>query len=308
MNDRGDSFSRYRTLQLNRYRKVTEQDYGIFLYIKDLDTNYIWSNTYAPMNKKPDKYEVVFAADKIKYLRTDGKITTKTEIVVTKNHHAEIRKITFKNESEDIKRLELTTYTEPILSENMDDVSHRVFNSMFLTSKYESDSNSLIVRRKSRNDTNITSYMLHRLLIEEPMDEYSYETERKNFLGRNQTMQDPRGMHVKLSNTAGTNLDPVLSIRNTIEVLPNSSTTVYVITGFGRSMEQIHDIISSYHDDYSIEKAFKVSTLMNVINTKNMNLTGSEMRIFNIMLGLFISNYAAFPLQKREWIYYEEMR
>ena len=284
MNDRGDSFSRYRTLQLNRYRKVTEQDYGIFLYVKDLDTNYIWSNTYAPMNKKPDKYEVVFAADKIKFLRTDGKITTKTEIVVTKNHHAEIRKITFKNESEDIKRLELTTYTEPILSENMDDVSHRVFNSMFLTSKYESDSNSLIVRRKSRNDTNITSYMLHRLLIEEPMDEYSYETERKNFLGRNQTMQDPRGMHVKLSNTAGTNLDPVLSIRNTIEVLPNSSTTVYVITGFGRSMEQIHDIISFYNDDYSIEKAFKVSTLMNVINTKNMNLTGKEMRIFNIML------------------------
>ena len=284
MNDRGDSFSRYRTLQLNRYRKVTEQDYGIFLYIKDLDTNYIWSNTYAPINKKPDKYEVVFASDKIKYLRTDGKITTKTEIVVTKNHHAEIRKITFKNESDDVKRLELTSYTEPILSENMDDVSHRVFNSMFLTSMYDSNSNSLIVRRKSRNDSNINSYMLHRLFLEEPMNEYSYETERKNFLGRNQTMQDPKALHTTLSNTAGTNLDPVLSIRNTIEVLPNSSTTVYLITGFGRSMEQIQDIISSYHDENSIDKAFKVSTLMNVINTKNMNITGSDMRIFNIML------------------------
>ena len=284
MNDRGDSFSRYRTLQLNRYRKVTEQDYGVFLYIKDLDTNYIWSNTYAPMNKKPDKYEVVFAADKIKYLRTDGKITTKTEIVVTKNHHAEIRKITFKNESDETKRLELTTYTEPILSENMDDVSHRAFNSMFLSSKYESESNSLIVRRKSRNDSNINSYMLHRLLLEEPMGEYSYETERKNFLGRNQTMQNPRGMHVSLSNTDGTNLDPILSIRNTIEILPNSSATAYIINGFGRSMEQIHDIIASYNDESSIEKAFKVSTLMNVINTKNMNITGKDMRIFNIML------------------------
>lgn len=284
MNDRGDSFSRYRTLQLNRYRKVTEQDYGVFLYIKDLDTNYVWSNTYAPMNKKPDKYEVVFAADKIKYLRTDGKITTKTEIVVTKNHHAEIRKITFKNESDDVKRLELTTYTEPILSENMDDVSHRAFNSMFLTSKYESESNSLIVRRKSRNDSNINSYMLHRLLLEEPMGEYSYETERRNFLGRNRTMRNPRGLSVPLSNVDGTNLDPVLSIRNTIEILPNNSTTVYIINGFGRSMEQIHDIISSYNDEYSIEKAFKVSTLMNVINTKNMNITGKDMRIFNIML------------------------
>ncbi len=284
MNDRGDGFSRYRTLQLNRYRKVTEQDYGTFLYIKDLDTNYVWSNTYAPINKKPDKYEVVFAADKIKYLRTDGKVTTKTEIVVTKNHHAEIRKITFKNESDEVKRLELTTYTEPILSENMDDISHRVFNSMFLNSYYDSESNSLIVRRKSRNESNINSYMLHRLLVTDPMDEYSFETERVNFLGRNQTLQDPRGMHVKLSNTAGTNLDPVLSIRNTIEVLPNSSSSVYIITGFGRSMEQIKDIISSYHDDYSIEKAFKVSTLMNVINTKNMNITGRDMRIFNIML------------------------
>ena len=284
MNDRGDSFSRYRTLQLNRYRKVTEQDYGVFLYIKDLDTNYIWSNTYAPMNKKPDKYEVVFAADKIKYLRTDAKITTKTEIVVTRNHHAEIRKITFKNESDDIKRLELTTYTEPILSENMDDVSHRVFNSMFLSSNYDSDSNSLIFRRKSRNDSNINSYMLHRLLVEEPVSEYSYETERKNFLGRNHTMQNPIGLFQNLSNQAGTNLDPVASIRNRIEIMPNSSSTVYIITGFGRSMEQIRDIINSYHDDTSIEKAFRVSTLMNVINTKNMHITGNDMRTFNVML------------------------
>ena len=78
MNDRGDSFSRYRTLQLNRYRKVTEQDYGIFLFIKNLKTNYIWSNTYAPMNIKPDKYEVVFASDKIKFMRKDENISTKT--------------------------------------------------------------------------------------------------------------------------------------------------------------------------------------------------------------------------------------
>ena len=41
MNDRGNSFSRYRTLQLNRYRKVTEQEYGIFLFAKDIKKNYI---------------------------------------------------------------------------------------------------------------------------------------------------------------------------------------------------------------------------------------------------------------------------
>lgn len=284
MNDRGNSFSRYRTLQLNRYRKVTEQDYGIFMYVKDLDSNYVWSNTYAPINKKPDKYEVVFAADRIKYYRTDKDIQTKTEIIVTKNHHAEIRKITFKNESEKVKRLQLTTYTEPILAENMADVSHRAFSNMFIHSNYDKKTNSLIVRRKSRGEANISSYMVNRLVISNPKDEYSYETERKRFVGRNRLVSDPKALNEKLSNYAGDNLDPVMSLRNTIEVQPNSTETVYLVVGFGRSREQIQDIVKSYSTEAQISKAFKFATLMNIINTKNLNITGEDMRTFNIML------------------------
>ncbi len=285
MNDRGNSFSRYRTLQLNRYRKVTEQDYGIFLYIKDLDTNYVFSNTYAPINKKPDKYEVVFASDKIKFLRCDGKISTKTEIVVTKDHHAEIRKITFKNESDQDKTLELTSYTEPILSENMDDISHRVFNNMFISSEYDEKSHSLIVKRKSRGDSNINSYMVMRLIIDdESIGPYSYETERKNFIGRGHTTFDPIGLDSSFSNYAGDNLDPIMSIRNRIVVKANRSYTVYLLVGFGRSREQIQDIIDSYYNGTFMDRAFKISTLMNLIRTKNLNLTGEEMRVFNIML------------------------
>lgn len=284
MNDRGNSFSRYRTLQLNRYRKITEQDYGIFMFIKDLDTNYVWSNTYAPINKKPDKYEVVFASDRIKYYRTDGDVSTKTEIIVTKNHHAEIRKITFKNESEQVKRLQLTTYTEPILAENMADVSHRTFNNMFIHSNFDKKTNSLIVRRKSRGESNISSYMINRLVIEKPMEEFSYETERSRFVGRNKTIGNAQAIEKNLSNYVGDNLDPVMSLRNSIEIAPNSSETVYLIIGFGRSKEQIQDIVKSYSNEKQIDKAFKFATLMNIMNTKNLNITGENMRVYNIML------------------------
>lgn len=284
MNDRGDSFSRYRTLQLNRYRKVTELDYGIFLFIKDTKTKYIWSNTFAPMNIKPDKYEVVFASDKIKFLRTDGYITTKTEIVVTRTHHAEIRKITFKNTSDVKKELELTTYTEPILSENMDDVSHKTFNNMFITSFYDTKYNALIVKRKSRKDNKINSYMVNRLIIDDASYEYSYETERSNFIGRNNNLNNAIGLDKELSNYSGDNLDPIMSIRNKIVIDANSEKVVYLLVGFGRSREQINSILQSYNNDYELEKAFKVAPLMNIINTKNMNLTGEKMRTFNIML------------------------
>ena len=284
MNDRGNSFSRYRTLQLNRYRKVTEQDYGIFLFVKDLDSNKVWSNTYAPINKKPDKYEVVFASDRIKYYRTDGDVQTKTEIIVTKNHHAEIRKITFKNESDKVKRLQLTTYTEPILAENMADVSHRAFSNMFIHSSFEKRSNSLVVRRKSRGESNISSYMVNRLVIADPKEEFTYETERSNFVGRNRVINDPKAINEKLTNYAGDNLDPVMSLRNSIEVQPNSTETVYLVVGFGRSKEQIQDIVKAYSTEQQIDKAFKFATLMNIINTKNLNITGEDMRTFNIML------------------------
>jgi cyclic beta-1,2-glucan synthetase len=284
MNDRGNSFSRYRTTQLNRYRKVTELDYGIFMFVKDTNTKYIWSNTYAPMNIKPDKYEVIFAADKIKFLRRDGGISTKTEIVVTRNYHAEIRKVTFKNEDDIDKELEITTYTEPIISENMDDVSHRVFNNMFISTEYDKKTNSLIAKRKSRGDSTVNSYMFTRLIIKEPVEEYSYETERDNFIGRNRLINNAISLDKELTNYAGDNLDPVLSQRNKVKVPASSSVTVYLLVGFGRSKEQIKDIINHYSTKNILEKEFSISTLMNVIETKNLNITGENMRTYNIML------------------------
>ena len=284
MNDRGNSFSRYRTIQLNRYRKVTEQDYGLFLYIKDLDTDYIWSNTYAPLNTKPDKYEVIFASDKIKYMRKDRDISTKTEIVITKEHHSEIRKITFINDSDEFKHLELTSYLEPTLCENMQDISHRVFSSMFLSSSYDLETNTLIMKRKSRDDNNSNYYMFTRLVVPNSEEAYTYDTERIHFIGRNHTTTDPIGLNKPLTNYIGDNLDPIMSMRNSIVIPPNGSVEVYLHMGFGRSKEQILEIIHSYDREYKVDRAFEVSNLMNLINTKNMQLTGQEMRTFNIML------------------------
>ena len=284
INDRGNGFSRYRTLQLNRYRKVSEQDYGIYMYIKDLDTNYVWSNTYAPINKKSDTYEVVFASDKIKYLRTDGKIMTTTEIIVTPYHNAEIRKITLKNNSDVSKTLELTTYMEVVLAENMDDISHRVFNNMFVSSEWDSKSNSLIMKRKGKGDSPINNYMVSRLVILDPLDKYSYETERSNFIGRGQELNNPISISNGLSNYVGDNLDPICSIRNKIKLAANESSEIYFIVGFGRSIEQIREIINSYNTVKDINNAFKLSSLNNIINTKSLNVKGDELRVYNIML------------------------
>ncbi len=283
LNDRGAGFSRYKTIQLNRYRKITEQEYGNFLYIRDLENNKVWSNTYVPTNIKPERYSVVFALDRIRYMRVDNDIVTNSEIIVTKRHNAEIRKITFKNVSSKTKKLELTTYTEPILSERDADIGHRVFNNMFMKSFYHEETNSLIHCRRIRGSRD-KYYMIHKLWIANPLEEYSYETERENFIDRGTNYQKPSGIHKKLTNYTGDNLDPISSIRNRIEIPPLKEVTVYMITGFGKSEEQVLTIANAYASEESMEDAFSLATIMVNAATKKLGVTGADVHLYNMML------------------------
>ncbi len=284
INDRGNGFSRYKKTQLNRYRKITEQDYGMFMYIKDLETGKFWSNTYAPTNVEPDRYNIVFATDRINFLRQDGPITTKTEIIVTKEHNAEIRRITFKNHADSDKQLQLTTYTEPIIIENIEDITHRTFKSLFIKSEYDSEHQSIIMCRKN-NNKNTSNYLVNRLLVEDNKNSISYETERDKFIGRNRNTDNPVAIDKKnLSNTVGTNIDPVISLRTNITVPKNGEKIVYYINGYGKSKEQILNILNSYDSSIKIETAFEYTTIANNINTKLLGVSGPDMRNYNIML------------------------
>ena len=300
INDRGNGFSRYKTIQLNRYRKITEQDYGNYLYIKDLSNNKFWSNTYAPTNVKPDKYNVVFATDRIKFLRTDDGISTETEMIVTREKNAEIRKVTFKNRTDEVKHLELTTYMEPIIEENIVDITHRTFNNLFISSEFDNETKSLIMCRKN-NSKKTKWYCVGKLYIPDNENDISYETERSNFIGRNNNVDNPHALNVKrLSNTVGSNIDPVMSLRSTITVEPGKKKTVYYICGFAKSKTQILDIVDDYSNESHIRKAFKYATLANNINTKQLNITGPDMRTFNIMLNYLYQTSKHFVNNERK--------
>ncbi len=283
MNDRGDGFSRYKEIQLNRYRKVTEQDYGTFLYIKDLKSGAYWSNTYAPVNEDPDQYEIVFASDRIKYVLSKNNITTTTEVVVTDNTPVEIRKITLKNHSKEKKQLELTSYLEPIITENINDVTHRTFHSLFMESSYDDEIEALIMKKIVRNQGN-PYYLLHKLWVEDHLNPYEYETMRESFIGRNHTSQNPVALNRKLNNRVGTPIDPVMSMRNRIELAPNEQKTVYIMNAFGTSVKQVTDFARLYQSLEKVEDAITEASLANANNTKKLGIQKEDMQTFNQML------------------------
>ena len=70
---------------------------------------------------------------------------------------------------------------------------------MFVSSEWDSKSNSLIMMRKGKGDSLVNNYMVSRLIVLDPMDKYSYETERSNFIGRGQMLNNPISISKKLS-------------------------------------------------------------------------------------------------------------
>ncbi|MGI6329707.1 MAG: GH36-type glycosyl hydrolase domain-containing protein [Bacilli bacterium] len=298
MNDLGNSLSKYKNLQVNRARQVPEEDYGIYLFIRNLKTDKLWSNTYAPIYKEPDKQKIIMASDRIKYVREDEGIVTNTEITVTKDHNAEIRRITFKNTTNNDVHLELTSYGEIIMSRNEEDIAHRAFNSITIHTEVDKKSSSLVFRRKSLTKENTKYYIVHRFFLDKDNGyPFEYETLRDNFIGRNRSIRNPIILEEKnpLSKMVGASLDPIMSIRKHIRLKPRTKAEVYLLVGFGKSKEQIREIVNTYRDKYTINKAFAMTTVFSNMLSSYANLTARQMRLYNTLLKYI---YQPLPLTK----------
>jgi cyclic beta-1,2-glucan synthetase len=283
MNDRGSGFSRYKNIMLNRYRKISADHYGTYLYIRNLRDDHLWCNTYAPLDVMPESYHVSFASDKISYLRVDNGIETKTEVTVLKDRSAELRRITFTNNSGQDVDLEITTYGEVLLAPADEDQNHRVFAGMKVLSEYDAEHEALLFNRSGANGSR--SYMLHSLWVDEGDSLVEYETSRLKFLGRGNSLRHADIIESRrtLTGTVGTTLDPVMSMRRRMHIVSGKSAEAYILTGYAKAREHLLQLTEQYHSSADIEHAFKTASVFNNMRNSLSLLKGSQMRLYSSM-------------------------
>ena len=290
LNDRGSGFSRFRNIMLNRYRKISADHYGTYLYIRNLRNDRLWSATYSPLDIMPENYHVSFASDKITYLRMDDGIETKTEVTVLKDRSAEIRRFTFTNNSDTDVDLEITSYGEVVLAPSVEDENHRVFNGMKIHSEYDPEHEALIFSRPATNES--LHFMLHKLWTAENLDAsektdwsslVEYETSRLKFLGRGGSLHHADIIESRrtLTRTVGTTLDPIMSMRRRIHIAAGKQSLAFIITGFAKAREQLLQLTEQYQSPVDIEHAFKTSSVFNNMRNSMSLLKGSQMRLYN---------------------------
>src|SRR5580704_15063000 len=226
----GSGYSRWRDIALTRWRGDPTCDaQGLFLYLKDVANGQVWSAGYQPVGREPDRYEVSFYEDRAEITRTDGPIVTSTEIVVSPEDDAEVRRVSITNSGNRLREFELTTYSEVVLTSPDADSAHPAFAKLFVQTEFVPGANTLLATRRNREPAEQRLWAAHVSVLEgEAVGGLQFETDRARFLGRGNDLRNAASIvgERPLSNTSGTVLDPVLALRRRVRVPPGGTVRV----------------------------------------------------------------------------------
>lgn len=297
----GDGFSNYKGMMLYRWRADLYASTGNYIYIKDIKSGKVWSNTYNPTKTDPDEYKVTFSLDQAEFKRIDSDISTHTLMNLSPNHRLEFRKVTLTNHGSENKQIELTSYMEIVSDTYLSELSHPAFNKLFIESSFIEGHNVFLSKRRGSKDIN-KPYLMHMIKSSiKPIGGIEYENDRLKFIGRNNTVQNPDAVieSLPLSNSSGFSSDPIISLRLCIELKAENAVDVYFITGVCSGNEEAVRISEEFNDLARIEELTKKFRLQSYIELKYLNITSTQLNAFqNLISPIFYpSKYYRGPIE-----------
>src|SRR5690348_16592203 len=216
----GTGVTMWRGLDIHRFREDAAVDaYGLFIYVRDVANGRLWSAGYAPTHQRADRYSVELRADKVQIRRQDGDIETVTEIGVSPNHAAEVRRITLTNHGSSPREIEVTSYMEVVLAPRAADMAHRAFGDMFVETAALPEKSAMLARRRPRAPEERDVWLMQTLSDEAgSWGHFEYDCSRSRFIGRGRNVANPEAFSAAtaLAGRAGDALDPAVILRKRV--------------------------------------------------------------------------------------------
>jgi cyclic beta-1,2-glucan glucanotransferase len=285
----GGGFSRYGNLAVTRWRHDSTRDnYGQWCYVKDLATGHVWSTAHQPSGTEPQWYRVLFASDRITFIRRDGDIDTVTEIAVASDDAAEVRRIILTNRSLQPREIELTSYSEVVLAPPDADRAHPAFQNLFVQTEFMAGKSALLATRRPRSATEAAIWCAHVVACgPEVVGKVTCETDRAKFVGRGRSVRNAAALDegAELSGTVGAVLDPIFSLRVKIRIPPGGSAHVAFTTFVTEQRERAVQLADLYHDPYSARRALDLSWAQAQAELRDLGIAPADAALYQDLAG-----------------------
>ena len=290
INEKGEGVSKYEDIYINRFKPIDDYSQGIFFVMKNIKTKKIWSSNYSFNEKRENNYQISFMPDGCKQEILEGNIKTKVKTTISSSEPVELRRVSLENQGNDEEIVEVTVYFEPVLSKKEDDYAHPVFNNLFLITKFDEKTNSIIVKRKKREQNQKEMYLAAGLsTVSETIGDLEYEISESKFIGRG-NLGIPKMIEngVPLSKKIGLVTEPIVAMKRTVKVKPKETVCVDFVLSVGEDEEKVKKNLEKYKVYENVKNEFELSKARVEAESRYLGVKGKEIAIYQKILSYIV--------------------
>ena len=285
----GGGYSRWKDLAVTRWREdPTCDNCGTFCYIRDVTSGEFWSTAYQPTLKRPKHFEAIFSEGRAEFHCRDHGYDTYTEIAVSPEDDIELRRVRVTNRGRTRQTIDITSYAEVVLTLPDADALHPAFSNLFVQTEIIRGQKAILCTRRPRSQDEQIPWMFHLMVVHgAKIGEVSYETDRMQFIGRGNTIADPRAMNggaglftEALSGSEGSVLDPIVAIRHRITLDPEESATINIVTGIGENREAALRLVGKYQDLRLADRVFDLAWTHSHVLLRQFNASEADAQLY----------------------------
>ena len=294
----GGGYSRCEDMAVTRWQEDTTRDHwGQFCYLRDVQSQSVWSAAYQPTLHRTESHEAIFGDARAEFRARELDFDTHMEIVVSPEDDIELRRLHITNRAAVARQIEITTYAEVVLTAPSNDAMHPAFSKLFVQTELLPALQAIVCSRRPRASDEPTPWLCHLLAAHgADLEAISYETDRARFLGRGRTPQAPAALDrdcQQLSGTAGAVLDPIVAIRCRLTLQPGQKATIDLVTGVAHSRDECLHLINKYRDRHLADRVFDLSWTHSQVLLRQLNATVADARLFEQMASSLLYANAA---------------
>jgi len=281
----GGGYSRWRDLAVNRWREDATRDcWGTFIYLRDVESEEMWSTSLQPTLQTTTNYEAVFTQARAEFRQRHLGIESHTEISVSPEDDLELRRVTLINHSDRPRTIELTSYAEVVMAPPASDAAHPAFSNLFVQTEFLSAYPAILCTRRARSETDQPPCLFHLLVGQGGLQgETSYETDRVKFVGRGGSLVRPAAMERagELSNTVGPVLDPIISLRRNVTLQPGDSARMDFVIGMSGDRDGAVALVDKYNSIRMADRTLDLAWTHSQVTLRQLNITEAEAQLYS---------------------------
>jgi cellobiose phosphorylase len=233
------------------FQDLVKDNWGKYIYIRDLGTGEFWSATYKPVMHPWDEYQVIHGLGYSRFRQKIAGIRSELTVFVAAHDPLEVMALTLTNESERPRRLDVTSYTEWLLGFAPDE--HREFHKLFIETWAEPERRAVFAckylwgfpddkGRYNNVDWPYTAFMA----VSEPLK--SFDCDKESFIGLYESEEHPQAMRQEcLAGRAGRFGDAIAALQVEVELAPGETRQVVFTLGAAENdKEDPYALIEQY--------------------------------------------------------------